>query len=77
MSDNGNKAIKATIGGTIDNENIKDKFFEIPPYQRLYEWEKEQIETLLDDMKRLLKQTKKKSISSAISLQAKKMINLC
>ena len=60
MSDNGNKAIKATIGGTIDNENIKDKFFEIPPYQRLYEWEKEQIETLLDDMKKAFETNKEK-----------------
>lgn len=60
MSDNGNKAIKATIGGTIDNENIKDKFFEIPPYQRLYEWEKEQIETLLDDMKKTFETNKEK-----------------
>lgn len=58
MSDNGNKAIKATIGGTIDNENIKDKFFEIPPYQRLYEWEKEQIETLLDDIKKAFDESK-------------------
>lgn len=27
-------------------------FFEIPPYQRLYEWEKEHIETLLEDVKK-------------------------
>ncbi|HEC1772482.1 TPA: DUF262 domain-containing protein [Campylobacter lari] len=35
-------------------ENIsgaKDIFFEIPPYQRLYEWNKEQIQTLLNDIK--------------------------
>ncbi|MCV3406608.1 DUF262 domain-containing protein [Campylobacter lari] len=35
--------------------NINDKkqsiFFEIPPYQRLYEWDKEQIQTLLNDIK--------------------------
>ncbi|MBF7046817.1 DUF262 domain-containing protein [Campylobacter volucris] len=32
-------------------EDIKDIFFEIPPYQRLYEWNKEQIQTLLNDIK--------------------------
>lgn len=54
MSNNGNNAKRATIGGVIDNDNanLLDKFFEIPPYQRLYEWEKEQIETLLDDIKK-------------------------
>ncbi|TXE88408.1 DUF262 domain-containing protein [Campylobacter volucris] len=31
---------------------VADKiFFEIPPYQRLYEWNKEQIQTLLNDIK--------------------------
>ncbi|MCR8712757.1 DUF262 domain-containing protein [Campylobacter sp. W0066.1] len=30
---------------------VKDIFFEIPPYQRLYEWNKEQIQTLLNDIK--------------------------
>lgn len=43
---NQNKAQKATIA------EIKDKFFEIPAYQRLYEWGKDEIETLLDDMKK-------------------------
>lgn len=41
-----NNAKRATIA------EIQGNFFEIPPYQRLYEWEKEQIETLLDDMKK-------------------------
>ena len=43
---NQNKAQKQMI---VD---IKDIFFEIPPYQRLYEWGKDEIETLLDDMKK-------------------------
>lgn len=43
---NQNKAQKQMIVG------IKDTFFEIPPYQRLYEWGKDEIETLLDDMKK-------------------------
>lgn len=49
-----NHATKATIGGKVDKDNINllDKLFEIPLYQRLYEWKKEQIETLLDDMKK-------------------------
>lgn len=38
----------ATLEQVKDNET----FFEIPPYQRLYEWENRQIETLLDDMKK-------------------------
>lgn len=33
---------------------ISKFFFEIPPYQRLYEWKKEQIETLLEDIKKAL-----------------------
>ena len=43
---NKNQAQQATIA-----DIVKDKFFEIPPYQRLYEWEKDEIETLLDDIK--------------------------
>ncbi|ETD25223.1 GmrSD restriction endonuclease domain-containing protein [Helicobacter macacae] len=46
---NQNKAQKQMIVG------IKDTFFEIPPYQRLYEWGKDEIETLLDDMKKAWK----------------------
>ncbi|WP_257912269.1 DUF262 and DUF1524 domain-containing protein [Campylobacter lari] len=43
-------------------ENIsgaKDIFFEIPPYQRLYEWDKEQIQTLLNDIKTKFDEDKK------------------
>lgn len=60
---NQNKAIQATIGGKVDNENtnLLDKFFEIPAYQRLYEWESEQIETLLDDMKKAFDLDKEKA----------------
>lgn len=43
---NQNQAQKATIA------EIKDKFFEIPTYQRLYEWESTQIEELLNDIKK-------------------------
>lgn len=48
-----NNAKRATIA------EIQGNFFEIPPYQRLYEWEKEQIETLLDDMKKACRLDKK------------------
>lgn len=41
-----NKAQKQTIS------TISEFFFEIPPYQRLYEWKKEQIETLLEDVRK-------------------------
>lgn len=50
-----NKSTIATIGqvGNVEKtENVSGKFFEIPAYQRLYAWESEQIETLLDDMKK-------------------------
>lgn len=57
-----NHATKATIGGKVDKDNINllDKLFEIPLYQRLYEWKKEQIETLLDDMKKAFETNKEK-----------------
>ncbi|EPE3793295.1 DUF262 domain-containing protein [Campylobacter lari] len=38
---------------------VKDIFFEIPPYQRLYEWNKEQIQTLLNDIKTKFEENKK------------------
>ena len=62
MSNNGNNAKRATIGGVIDNDNanLLDKFFEIPPYQRLYEWEKDEIKTLLDDIKKAFETNKEK-----------------
>lgn len=50
-----NHATRATIGGEkIENKeiNLLDKLFEIPVYQRLYAWGKDEIETLLDDMKK-------------------------
>lgn len=59
-----NKSTIATIKQIVNvekNENVSGKFFEIPPYQRLYEWEKEQIETLLDDMKRACDLDKEKA----------------
>ncbi|EAI8623614.1 DUF262 domain-containing protein [Campylobacter lari] len=43
-----NKANIKNISEVADNNKI---FFEIPPYQRLYEWNKEQIQTLLNDIK--------------------------
>lgn len=57
---NQNKAIQATIGGKVDNENtnLLGKFFEIPAYQRLYEWESTQIEELLNDMKKACSDSK-------------------
>lgn len=61
---NNNNAKIATIGRKVESEKIDhllDKFFEIPAYQRLYEWEKEQIETLLDDMKRACDLDKEKA----------------
>lgn len=61
MSNNGNNAKRATIGGVIDNDNISllDKSFEIPPYQRLYAWGETEINTLLDDMKKAYNDNKK------------------
>lgn len=47
-----NQAKKLTI------EQIQKKFFEIPTYQRLYEWESIHIETLLDDMKKAWNESK-------------------
>ncbi|ECP6257397.1 DUF262 domain-containing protein [Campylobacter coli] len=38
--------------------NINSIFFEIPPYQRLYEWNKEQIQTLLHDIKTKFEENK-------------------
>lgn len=54
-----NKIMQETnqMGNQADVNTIKDIvvseiFFEIPSYQRLYEWEEEQIETLLEDIKK-------------------------
>lgn len=47
-TNNQNQANIENIKKIAKNYNI---FFEIPPYQRLYEWNKEQIQTLLNDIK--------------------------
>lgn len=62
---NQNKAIQATIA------EIKDKFFEIPPYQRLYEWGKDEIETLLDDMKKAYDESKEQYFIGNITTSKK------
>lgn len=49
------------VGNVGKTENVSGKFFEIPPYQRLYEWGKEQIETLLNDMKKAFDLDKEKA----------------
>ncbi|MBF7046394.1 DUF262 domain-containing protein [Campylobacter volucris] len=46
-TNNQNQANIKSINEVADNKI----FFEIPPYQRLYEWNKEQIQTLLNDIK--------------------------
>ncbi|EAI5465978.1 DUF262 domain-containing protein [Campylobacter lari] len=52
-----NKANNKNISEVVkDNNKI---FFEIPPYQRLYEWDKEQIQTLLNDIKTKFEENKK------------------
>ncbi|EAK0445349.1 DUF262 domain-containing protein, partial [Campylobacter lari] len=48
-----NKANIKNISG------VEEIFFEIPPYQRLYEWNKEQIQTLLNDIKTKFDENKK------------------
>ncbi len=56
-----NHATRATIGGEkIENKeiNLLDKLFEIPVYQRLYAWGKDEVETLLDDMKKAFDELK-------------------
>ncbi|EPP8195806.1 DUF262 domain-containing protein [Campylobacter lari] len=52
-----NKANIKNISEVADNNKI---FFEIPPYQRLYEWNKEQIQTLLNDIKTKFDENKNK-----------------
>ena len=53
MENNGYMAKVKHICNFRENE-----LFEIPLYQRLYEWKKEQIETLLDDMKKAFDELK-------------------
>lgn len=52
-----NGARECSIESIVKNEK-NEVFFEIPPYQRLYEWEKEQIETLLEDVKKAQEEKK-------------------
>ncbi|EFB8367259.1 DUF262 domain-containing protein, partial [Campylobacter coli] len=58
-TNNQNQASVISIESIV---NIDDKeqsiFFEIPPYQRLYEWNKEQIQTLLNDIKTKFEENK-------------------
>ncbi|MBF7069543.1 DUF262 domain-containing protein [Campylobacter volucris] len=56
-TNNQNQASVISIG-SIDNKE-QSIFFEIPPYQRLYEWNKEQIQTLLNDIKTKFDEDKK------------------
>ncbi|EAK0435854.1 DUF262 domain-containing protein [Campylobacter lari] len=53
-----NKANIKNISKVADNNN--KIFFEIPPYQRLYEWNKEQIQILLNDIKTKFDENKNK-----------------
>lgn len=48
-----------TISKIIDSK-ITEMFFKIPPYQRLYAWERVQIETLLEDIYTQFKEDSKK-----------------
>ncbi|WP_139452070.1 DUF262 domain-containing protein [Campylobacter armoricus] len=57
LVNNQNQASVISIG-SIDNKE-QSIFFEIPPYQRLYEWNKEQIQTLLNDIKTKFDEDKK------------------
>ncbi|EOH0254594.1 DUF262 domain-containing protein [Campylobacter coli] len=58
--------------------NINSIFFEIPPYQRLYEWNKEQIQTLLNDIKTKFEENKNKEYfigNVVVSKKNNKIIN--
>lgn len=66
MENNGNMAEVKHICDFRENE-----LFEIPPYQRLYEWKKEQIETLLDDMKKAYNDNKKEYFIGNITTSKK------
>ncbi|MGX3045592.1 DUF262 domain-containing protein [Helicobacter sp. T3_23-1056] len=54
MSNNENNAKRATIAEICK----RDRIFEIPPYQRLYEWESVQIEELLNDIQKACDESK-------------------
>ncbi|EAL2829678.1 DUF262 domain-containing protein, partial [Campylobacter lari] len=52
LVNNQNQASVISIKSIVNIDNKEQSiFFEIPPYQRLYEWDKEQIQTLLNDIK--------------------------
>ncbi len=54
----------------------KDIFFEIPPYQRLYEWNKEQIQTLLNDIKTKFEENKNEEYFIGNVVVSKKIIKI-
>ncbi len=54
-----NEAKEFSISKIMKENQARGCFFKIPPYQRLYEWEKEQIETLLEDVKKAQGEGKK------------------
>ncbi|ACM64213.1 DUF262 domain-containing protein [Campylobacter lari] len=56
LVNNQNQASVISIENIVKKQSI---FFEIPPYQRLYEWDKEQIQTLLNDIKTKFDENKK------------------
>lgn len=64
---NQNYAKEATIA-QIEKQK---QFFEIPPYQRLYEWGKDEIETLLDDMKKAYDENKEQYFIGNITTSKK------
>lgn len=62
-TNNQNQANIKSISEVADNNNI---FFEIPSYQRLYEWNKEQIQTLLNDIKAKFGENKEYFIGNVV-----------
>lgn len=60
-TNNQNQASVINIENIVNvNDKKQSIFFEIPPYQRLYEWDKEQIQTLLNDIKTKFDEDKNK-----------------
>ncbi|EAK0440625.1 DUF262 domain-containing protein [Campylobacter lari] len=58
-TNNQNQASVISIESIVNINKEQSIFFEIPPYQRLYEWNKEQIQTLLNDIKTKFDENKK------------------
>ncbi|MCV3356027.1 DUF262 domain-containing protein [Campylobacter sp. RKI_CA19_01122] len=59
-TNNQNQASVINIENIVNvNDKKQSIFFEIPPYQRLYEWNKEQIQILLNDIKTKFDENKK------------------